>query len=750
MVGIPKQLENHRFIKTAQKVPIEGQWNTVNNYSLEDDEYRKYLDQAKGYGVLTGYENLIVIDCDSEFIADQLMQHEPYKSTFRVVTATKGLPHFYFYCDVLPKSIKVLDKDGKTLADVQGYGKMVIGAGTVLKDGNMYKVDNDAPIMQITYAEILELMNEFDETNKVLLDQVNMDDAKNTEDYIEEDDIIVAIKEKMTVKKVLDLINIPTNKNPTDTPFGNSVNKRCFSYDDIVWHDFHSGKSGNIFQLYMEVMGKSFPETKRIFAEKVGICIDKIQEKAIEKIKSKPINSNGDLYHIVTQLILNKQVNEATEKMAEYFLSQNSVFSIRDDKIDEVWIYKEGIYIPNGSTYINEFCRDVLEKGYNKRFTKQVLNKIIADTYISKEEFFKTEPPHLIPFNNTILNINTGELIKHSSNFRFFAKIRTDYNPSKNCPNIIKFIEEVMDKQDIVCFQEFVGSCLYSNFIDTKSIIFLGKGRNGKSILIKLINALLGEENVSSINLRRISEDKYAIFELFSKFANLSGDVDIFDFNKTGMFKELTGGDYVSAPRKFLPDLRFVNFAKMVFSSNSLPNIKDMSDGFFERWLIFIFEKQFLKKSKYDRLKHKNPHVKLDNPYLLSEITTSDELSGFLNWALEGLKRLLKNKSFSDSKYNNIKDRIWFLNSNSFKVFMDENLERDKDGYIKKQDLRDAYDLFVKKHSANKSTLKEIKQQLEDTFGVDENRINIGDKRPWIWEGIKFKEKVRNTKIPDF
>ena len=76
----------------------------------------------------------------------------------------------------------------------------------------------------------------------------------------------------------------------------------------------------------------------------------------------------------------------------------------------------------------------------------------------------------------------------------------------------------------------------------------------------------------------------------------------------------------------------------MIFSANLIPKTKDDTTAFFRRWIIINFPNQFLPD---------NPKTDKD---LTKKLTTQEELSGFFNWTLKGLKRLLKNGKFSSGK----------------------------------------------------------------------------------------------------
>jgi phage/plasmid-associated DNA primase len=83
------------------------------------------------------------------------------------------------------------------------------------------------------------------------------------------------------------------------------------------------------------------------------------------------------------------------------------------------------------------------------------------------------------------------------------------------------------------------------------------------------------------------------------------------------------------AERKFTSPFKFVNYAKLIFSSNQIPITPDETDAFFARLIIINFPNQYL-GDKAD-------------PYLIEKLTTEQELSGLLEVVLKRLPRVLKN-----------------------------------------------------------------------------------------------------------
>ena len=123
--------------------------------------------------------------------------------------------------------------------------------------------------------------------------------------------------------------------------------------------------------------------------------------------------------------------------------------------------------------------------------------------------------------------------------------------------------------------------------------MFSGSGRNGKGKTVELMKRFIGAQNCANITLQSLEKDNFSMGELFNKMANLGADISSSALKETGKFKNLTGHDLVSAQRKFLTQVHFVNYAKMIFCANELPQTSDITIAFFNRWIIIDFPYTF-------------------------------------------------------------------------------------------------------------------------------------------------------------
>ena len=300
------------------------------------------------------------------------------------------------------------------------------------------------------------------------------------------------------------------------------------------------------------------------------------------------------------------------------------------------------------------------------------------------------------------------------------------------CPKILKFVEDILPNMiDRMRLQEHVGYLLYRKYSFQIAVLLIGPEDSGKSRLLELLRKFLGEENVSSVELQDLSSDHFASAELYQKYANICADISKTTLRYSGVFKMLTGGDLIDAQRKHQQRFRFVNYAKLWFSANEIPDTSDKTNAFFKRWDFFELPNQF-----------KGINC---NPNVIDEISTPEELSGFLNWALEGLQRLLTNKKFTDIKTLEQRKEVWLLGSSSLYKFV-KNCVVQEDFNETKEDFYSAYTKYCQQHGLAAIDKRVVSRELPRLFpDVRDYYRRESGKQVWVWKGIRIVGEKPNS-----
>jgi len=125
---------------------------------------------------------------------------------------------------------------------------------------------------------------------------------------------------------------------------------------------------------------------------------------------------------------------------------------------------------------------------------------------------------------------------------------------------------------------------------------------------------------------------------------------------------------------------------------------------------------------------------------IVNKITTSEEMSGLLNWSLKGLKQLRTKRDFSYSKsVNDVRD-FWIRKSDSFMAFcLDELNFEQGESIIEKKVMRKAYNDYCKFHKIKTQGDKSIANTLNIHFGITDDRRSFHNDWFHVWDGLGFK-----------
>lgn len=402
-----------------------------------------------------------------------------------------------------------------------------------------------------------------------------------------------------------------------------------------------------------------------------------------------------------------------------------------------IWVYGNGSYVSSGEELIRGEVRELLGDQAREGRVNEVVFHIRETTFTEPEQFIP--PVNLVNFKNGVLNIETGELAPHTPDIIFTNELPADWNPAAECPKIMKFLSEVLHPEDIPVVQEIVGYCLLRDYRFAKAVMLLGPGANGKSTLLNLIAAMLGERNVATPALQDLIYNRFAKAELYGKLANIHADIPAYKLRYTGPFKMLTGQDISWAEKKHAHPFEFRNYAKLLFSANELPQTDDMSEAFWRRWIIIEFPHAFLEG---------DPQT---DPSMLEKLTMPSELSGLLAWALKGLKRLLENKKFTMTKTREEIETEWVTRTDSLRAFVMKHVSADPNCYVVKDDFYAVYQDFCSSRDIAPAEKAMVGRRLPVLFPkTTEFHPLIGKiKQRRAWKGIRLSEPYEHKNMTD-
>lgn len=380
---------------------------------------------------------------------------------------------------------------------------------------------------------------------------------------------------------------------------------------------------------------------------------------------------------------------ELRDEVFQDLITQNHFVTLPNE---EMYIYQDGVYVKQS---VRPLVKSTTAKRFGKHYlidnSTQILDRIRAESYKDKGFFTNNNIPlNYICVENGIIDLNSGELKAHNPTIPFLNKIPVKYDPTAKCPLIDEKMHEWLESEDhIQAMYELIGYCLWREYKYQNAFFFVGEGSNGKTTLIKLITAFLGLENVSNVPIQDIG-DEFKTVNLFGKLANIADELSVKALDDTSKFKQMTGESPMVGYKKYVQEpIQFVSIAKQIFAANELPKTSDSSQAFFRRPIIFEFNRTF-----------NNENGKKD-PNLIQKLTTPEELSGLLNKAIEGLKRLNEQESFTIQPSSLDTEEQW--TKDPIQEFVSECLEYGtKDDEISFEELHFKYLEFLKARDEGK------------------------------------------------
>lgn len=445
------------------------------------------------------------------------------------------------------------------------------------------------------------------------------------------------------------------------------------------------------------------------------------------KEESEIENSDSDQEEIDWRLEYDLDKKVTLYNLAKFLADKYNVKTIGSRKEREIYIYHNGVYIL-GNNYLRMKIQEILEEIATTQVKNEVMEKIKDLSVCDRKEFVVDR--NYINLNNGILNIKTGELLVHDPKFMFLHKIAVDYKPEKQCSAIIKFLKELLNEEDLKVIQEWFGYVLYRSYFLKKALILVGERDTGKSTLLKLFDKLIGKDNISGISLQQLAGDKFATAHLYNKHINIYDDLSFSDINENGSFKIATGSGVMTGEYKFGENFQFENYSKLTFSCNKIPNVKDSNDeAYFSRWIVIQFNKK----------------VEHPDKFLMDKLSIEDEISGLLNFSLEGLQRLITNQEFS---YNKDPDEIkaeMLRSGSGIANFVYDTLEESPGEWISKDAMYSAFINYTREHNLPSETMNNLGKKITKyaTYIVDSKQLGeeleTGKKKQITgWRNVKL------------
>ena len=332
--------------------------------------------------------------------------------------------------------------------------------------------------------------------------------------------------------------------------------------------------------------------------------------------------------HSVFFEIRNDREVFVAEKMAQYIYMYLAPLVCTDGFF---WRYKTGLWERFPRSKIVQYVTFALGKKANGTHIDNAIKVLTG--LVNREEKEWPDHPEYVNLLNGTFDVKNMTLMPHSPDFGCRSILPVNFDEKAFSQKWEDFLKDIFPEDDNYekrgLLMQFFGYCLMRSCKYQKALFCYGTGSNGKSTVINVLTKMVGEENTSSLTLRDLDR-QFRTQLLQEKLVNMASETSMRDPVATEVLKQSITGDMITVERKHGPPWQFRPYAKFLISMNDAPVIPDKSHGFARRIAVLGFNRRIEKEEMITDMDER----------LYSEI------DGVFNWAVQGLRYLIKNNGF--------------------------------------------------------------------------------------------------------
>ncbi len=324
---------------------------------------------------------------------------------------------------------------------------------------------------------------------------------------------------------------------------------------------------------------------------------------------------------------------------------------------------------------------------------------------------------------NGIVDLRTGELLAHKPESMCRKIAPVAFDDGADAPLWTKFLGEILPDAEVLAFlQRFAGYVLSGVIRERVLVVLIGAGRNGKSLLIKLLAHLLGDYATYAAPAVLMAKDGQRhpteLADLCGiRFAAMSEVREGQAFDVETM-KRLTGNEPIKA--RFMNEdfFQFEATFKLAMAANHRPRVPDSTDSAWDR----LREVPFTVRIK-DADEDKELYEKL-----------CGELPGILNWCLWGCAAWQQNGLGRAAAVDAATD-AYRASEDPATEFFDEAVVFEPRAMVTRKALREAYEGWAKEvGERHPLDAKKFSDAVRKRGGVDKRTGGLNH-----WSGTRLR-----------
>jgi putative DNA primase/helicase len=322
-------------------------------------------------------------------------------------------------------------------------------------------------------------------------------------------------------------------------------------------------------------------ELARLPQEKRGRFLDRwltqastVWPKAPSRTSSSPYFEKGSLLAL---------------KAAKAILAKQPAAITAERKIA---LYQDGVYRIDGSAMITATSA-LLEEQHRPASRAAIEEVMFGILHRAGKVLPERGAPGLLNLADGMLDLATGTLGPHGPEHLSSVQLPVCWGDGAAlCPAYEAWLAAVCPAQ-VDDLEEVVSTMLDPGRTPAKALFAFGPSRSGKSTLLRILQAVAGLGNCSSVSLHQLVGNRFAAANVYGKILNAAADLSSAHVEDLSIFKMLTGEDLIMADRKYGGQFSFTNQALFAFSANELPTVGESSRAYMERIKPFEFPYSF-------------------------------------------------------------------------------------------------------------------------------------------------------------
>ncbi len=599
-VSIQPQLQNDSFgfckVEERGKKPFEKGW-AKKPYKWNDPPLQDWLNRGGNYGCLGGHGDLAIFDADDLARLEELGVMARLPETLTVKTPGRGGRHLYYICHGIGKKTALydpeqteFDKQGreqyKHIADLVALGMQAVGPGSVRyfpddeEKLRSYEVIRDLPIAEITLEQLQEAIKILRTSSKVEKVQAQVQEMEDkpaqvydpgTKDLVVEAILLPAAIVRDDLEGTGELQGEHPIHGSSKDEGGNNFS---INIKKNTWYCHRCKCGGGPLELLALREGilpcdEFTTGWRREHPDEWAKTLEAARKEGY-KVPRGPAGDN------LTELARDsyRYAIDVMESLEDIVCLQNGDLLLFNGKVYDYPLN----YKSYGEDAIRTMAKGLMGRHGVDRLRTEVV-KYFRDTPRMDLEEFDMQRGQIV-CENGILDMETGELKPHTSDFMATVCIPINWNPDADTSVIDSWMAWFMpDEETRHYIWKFLGATLAGVTGLQLFHIFYGElGNNGKDTLLNIISELMGRLAWTT-NASTFLKDKYGKDKTFS-LAFIRGikllmatETDAGSYLSEAVIKALTGSRMNARAPYGKQEVNFEHKGSSILATNYRPKL---------------------------------------------------------------------------------------------------------------------------------------------------------------------------------